>query len=223
MLFRSPEQPSYEPPPEPPYEPPYEPEVGSFSIPEPEPEPEVRSCTANLEQAVKQVSQDLNGITYSSVPRELRDCSGIFHQAVQKFKTEHCPNGDYPNPTEQRSTRLIGKWYHDRGRLTLIRNPLKQSHLIKPGAIIFYGAPGKKFSGVTSDLFIRGKGIYHMGIVVSVDHKNGQVFNYHIFHGRKRGKSSGVTSYHRRKPRRSTYPPYGNGTEQWIAVAFLAE
>jgi len=181
-----------------------------------------------LQSNLKKMTKSLTGLEYLETPKKLQDCSGIFLRVVRKFK-KYYPDRPFPDEKQQRSTRLIGKWYHERGELILIRDPQKQAHLIKPGAIMFFdGAPKKKFSGRFKDLFVRGKGIYHMGVVVKVVSDNGKVTGYHLFHGRKDGTPSGTTRYHKgfRKDygpqaRRDNYPPFGNGQENWIAVAHL--
>jgi rare lipoprotein A len=177
----------------------------------------------NLANSITKIAKDLSGLKFSS--RKLQDCSGIFHKFVRKFKTEYCPNDDYPKVRNARTTRGIAKWYHQRGELILVHNVLKQSHLIKPGAVMFYGRPNRKYKNFkANDLFIRGRGINHLGVVVSVDRDaKGRVVSYKLFHGRRPGKPSGITNFHKRKPTRSSYPPLGNGTEQWVAIAPLVK
>ena len=74
------------------------------------------------------------------------------------------------------------------------------------------------------DLFIRGTGINHVGVVVSVSKDAaGNVTSYELFHGHGRtGKTSAsVTNYHQSEPSRPVYPPDGNGREQWVAFTLL--
>ena len=177
----------------------------------------------HLKNPLTQIAKKLTGLKYDS--RQLQDCSGIFHQVVKQFKRDYCPNYDYPTVSHARDTRRIAKWYHERGELILIHSPLLQSSMIKPGAVMFYGYPNKKYKRFKAkDLFVRNTGINHIGVVVSVmmDAK-GKVLRYQLFHGRRPGKPSSVTDFHKRKSTRSYYPPFGNGREQWLAIAPLVK
>jgi rare lipoprotein A len=177
----------------------------------------------NLKNPLTQIAKKLTGLKYDS--RQLQDCSGIFHQVVKQFKRDYCPNYNYPTVSHARDTRRIAKWYHERGELRLIHSPLLQSHLIKPGAVMFYGYPNKKYKHFKpKDLFVRNTGINHIGVVVSVmKDAKGKVLRYQLFHGRRPGKPSSVTDFHKRKSTRSYYPPFGNGREQWLAIAPLVK
>jgi rare lipoprotein A len=177
--------------------------------------------TLNLAQPVTAIAQALSGLEYDS--SKLQDCSGIFHQLVNRFQNEYCPNYHYPPLNLARHTRGIAKWYHQRGELILIDEPHEKSQLIKPGAVMFYGYQGKTYQNFTAeDLFIPGLGINHIGVVVAVIvDDQGQVANYKLFHGRRPGYPSQITEFHWRKPAQPGYPPYGNGQEQWVAIAPL--
>jgi len=177
----------------------------------------------NLQKPLTKIAKTLSGLKHDS--SQLQDCSGIFHQVVRKFKREYCPNYDYPDVKNARETRNIAKWYHEQGELILVHDPLAKSPLIKPGAVMFYGYGGQLYQEFKAEnLFIPKQGINHVGVVVSVvrDAKN-QVMRYKLFHGRRPGKPSKVTDYHPRKPTRSYYPPFGNGKEQWVAIAPLVK
>lgn len=159
---------------------------------------------------------------YSVKP--LTDCSGIFHRVLKGMK-ERCPEQAYPPIETYRDTRDLARWYNEQGKLILVKDAIAHSDLIKPGAVMFYGQRATEYKDFTAeDLFKRGTGINHVGVVVKV-HKDdaGQVASYELFHGHGRpGKTpASTTNYHRREPTRATYPPYGNGTEQWVAFATL--
>jgi len=177
----------------------------------------------NLQKPLIKIAKALSGLKHDS--SQLQDCSGIFHKVVRKFKREYCPNYDYPDVKNARETRKIAKWYHEQGELILVHDPLEKSPLIKPGAVMFYGYGGRQNQDFKAEnLFIPKLGINHVGVVVSVvrDAKN-QVMRYKLFHGREPGKPSKVTDYHPRKQTRSYYPPFGNGKEQWVAIAPLVK
>ena len=62
-----------------------------------------------------------------------------------------------------------------------------------------------------------------MGVVTEVKkNEEGLISSYSLFHGQRPGKLASTTNYHQRAYKnRPNYPPYGNGTEQWVAVAPL--
>ncbi len=178
----------------------------------------------DLAGPVAEIAAALEDSSFLYAVKPLTDCSGIFHRVLRQMK-ERCPEQAYPPIETYRDTRSLARWYHEQGRFILIKDALASADLIKPGAVLFYGQQGKKYTDFTAeDLFQRGTGINHMGVVVKV-HKDasGQVTSYELFHGHGRpGKTpASTTNYHRRIPTRDTYPPFGNGTEQWIAFATL--
>lgn len=167
-------------------------------------------------EAASQISAD--SLWYNSEP--LSDCSGTFHRVLRHMK-QQCPDHEYPMPAEYRDTRDLGRWYHEKGELVLIQDALVMADLIKPGAVMFYGYRDAVYENFAAEeLFEHGSGIEHMGVVVSIDTlDDGTVKSYKLFHGRRPGTVAGVTNWHRREPSRSNYPPYGNGRQQWIAMA----
>ena len=166
--------------------------------------------------------------------KALTDCSGIFHRFMKEMEKQY-PEYTYPSE-EYRSTRDLARWYHERRELKLIKNGLASDSVIKPGAVLFYGYRKTKYTHFTEeDLFVHGSGINHMGVVVDVTRDDeGNVQSYRLFHGhgksavpakgntpRKPGTYASITKFHTHEPTRATYPPLGNGTEQWIAFARL--
>jgi rare lipoprotein A len=176
-----------------------------------------------LAEPIGKIARQLSGLEFNS--GKLQDCSGIFHQFIGKFKTEYCPDDDYPTVHDARTTRGIAQWYHRRGELILVHDPLKQSHLIKPGAVMFYGYRNRTYKKFQAeDLFVRGTGINHLGVVVETRvNQKSELMNYKLFHGRRPGKPSGITDFHQRNPTRSSYSPFSNGTEPWVAIAPLVK
>ena len=152
-------------------------------------------------------------------PRNMADCSGIFHRFLDSLKVR-CPEADYPT-RQSRSTRDLAQWYDSKQQLQVISDPIADAESLQPGAIIFYGGRGAVADGVpTIDELIRPGGINHVGVVIRVKRDAaGIITNYHLFHGRWVGKMAGITKWHKREPGRAGYPPYGNGREPWVAVA----
>ena len=185
------------------------------------------SCNGNvntLNVPVKSIAEELDAQQISYDPANLADCSGIFHRFLSAFKAE-CPGHDLPTPQKNRDSRALAKWYHEQGLLTLIDDEATQQELIKPGAVLFYGYQGKKYENFKAkELFVRGTGIDHVGVVVEVKRDaKGNIINYHLFHGRNPKHPAGITTYHYFKPSRDSYPPLGNGSQQWVAFALLVE
>ncbi len=183
-----------------------------------------RDDLIDIGPVVKEIAQRLEAQNFPYVSADTADCSGMFHRVLMEFQ-QACPEHDIPALKTYRSTRDLAKWYHERERLIVV--PLDSAeayqHLIKPGAVLFYGYGGKKYAKFSAnDLFKRGKGINHVGVVVDVDYDdNGNIETYYLFHGRNPKYTAGITDFHRRIPSRSSYPPLGNGPEQWVAFSTL--
>jgi len=178
----------------------------------------------DLADPVKEIAADItaDSLWYDKEP--LSDCSGIFHRVLLGMK-QRCPAYDFPDPQKYRDTRDLARWYHEHGDLILVQNALASVDLIKPGAVMFFGYRGINYTPVNltvDTLLTRKRGIEHMGVVVSVKKDNsGQAISYELFHGQTHGKIASTTKHHERNPSRSTYKPFGNAEQQWIAVARL--
>ena len=164
------------------------------------------------------ISRD--SLQYGAEP--LSDCSGIFHRFLDSLELR-CPEPTFPNPKKYRSSRDLARWYMEQDRIIRVEDPLEMDEHIIPGAVMFYGGRGINTAEMDMEDLVAPGGINHMGVVVSVErNKKGRVTAYSLFHGRRPGKLASITRYHRREYRnRPEYPPYGNGTEQWVAVAEL--
>lgn len=176
----------------------------------------------DLGEPIVQIAESIQAkkIPYDSEP--LSDCSGMFHRVLIALKNK-CDNHDFPDPEEIRSTRNLAEWYHNRGELILVRDPLNKADLIKPGAVLFYGKPGVKPPAqfTAEDLYreVAGKPrglINHMGVVARIDtNADGSVKEYFLFHGRSGSKPAAITQFHKRNGK----PPFGNGREHIVAFA----
>ena len=174
----------------------------------------------DLAVPVMEIAKNLEAQKLEYIHEKLQDCSGMYHQVLMKLK-DRCPDHAYPDVDQYRDSRALAKWYHENEKLILVKDEKAKSSLIKPGAAMFYGYAGKDYSNFTAeDLFVRGTGINHVGIVVDVKKdETGQVTNYSIFHGRNPKHPAGITSYHNLVPTRESYPPLGNGGDEWVAIA----
>ena len=180
--------------------------------------------TGDVSTPLREVVTALEKESLLYATKPLTDCSGIFHRVLLGLK-HRCPAKDFPSVEKYRDSRALALWYHERGKLRLIKNAEESTDLLKPGAVLFFGRNGSEYRDFSvDDLLIPQKGIAHLGVVVKV-HKNesGQVLHYELFHGHgSKGKTpASVTDWHKRTPTRSGYPPFGNGRQQWVAVARL--
>ena len=158
-------------------------------------------------------------IAYNSIP--LSDCSGMFHRLAIAVK-DFCPDYTYPEPEEARDTRALASWYYDHNNLAIIQDAAASGQLIRPGSVMFFGNSEVKYTNITIDKIAVKGGIEHMGTVVSVEKdKNDKVVAYTMFHGRNPSKPAGTT-VHKLKNSNKKVPPYGNWTQQWVAVANIA-
>jgi len=173
----------------------------------------------NLKDPLSQITSYLESkaIYYNSIP--LSDCSGMFHRVLMMLDNQ-CPGQALPSHKKYRSTRQLAEWYYRKGKLVIIQDALSSSDLIKPGSVMFFGKQGRRYRNFTaSQLFLRSRGIEHMGIVVAVQRdRTGRVLSYRMFHGRKSGTIA-KTTLHKRIYNKRSYPAYGNGSQQWVAVA----
>ncbi len=177
----------------------------------------------DLSVPVNEIATRIEALKLDYDVEPFSDCSGIFHRVLDSMN-RRCPQHEYPSPKKYRDSRSLGRWYQDQGAFVRISDPLNQSQYIKPGAVMFYGGRGANLDTMATEAFFKRGGINHVGVVVNVetDDKTGEITGYWLFHGQRPGKKASVTKYHKRKyPTRPNYPAYGNGSEQWIAVAPL--
>ncbi|MEL7123080.1 MAG: hypothetical protein AAFO07_26760 [Bacteroidota bacterium] len=151
------------------------------------------------------------------------DCSGTFIR-MNRYLNSFCPEEPFPTFGVGRSTRDLVKYYHDIDQLILIKDPIASDTLLQAGAVMFY-----TYSGRGGKLNITTKNmqslVNHVGIITEVEKdKNGVVTGYQLFHGRNPKRGINITNYHKREPfGKNMKPyPYGNGTQQWMAVAPVA-
>lgn len=175
---------------------------------------------SNLAHPVNLIAQHISEDSLDYNVEPFSDCSGIFIRVLDSLN-RRCPGHDFPNPQTYRDSRGLAQWYHEQKLLIRVIEPLDMGKYIKPGAVMFYGGRGMNMDTIqTEDLFQHG-GINHVGVITEVKKdKEGIVESYSLFHGQRPGKMASTTKYHKRTYRnRKDYPPYGNGSEQWVAIA----
>ncbi len=175
----------------------------------------------NLAKPVNVIAANISRDSLQYDVEPFSDCSGIFHRFLDSLSLR-CPDFAYPDK-KYRDSRALGKWYHEQGHFVRVNmdNVLDMSHLIKPGAVMFYGPRNGKIDTLGIEALFAPGGINHLGVIVAVaKNDQGVVTGYSLFHGRRPGKLASTTNYHKRSYRnRPEYPPYGNGSEQWVGVA----
>lgn len=160
----------------------------------------------------------------SQNPKELKDCSGIFHR-VARFVNSKCNSYDYPKPSTARDSRSLARWYKKKRNLIVIDDPLEKRNLIRPGAVMFFGKSGQQYSQLTTEKVIANYPnhiIQHIGVVTEVKYDlKGNVEGYTMLHGRRKGVTAQRSHYHQIKPPRLGYPILGNWNQQWVAMAYI--
>ena len=91
---------------------------------------------------------------------------------------------------------------------------------------ILHGTNDKRFSFPEDSSFVVTEGIQHVGVVVGVDRNEaGEVVNYHLLHGRRTGLAAAITGIETEskdkhlREEKSNHPAFGNGNQQWVAMA----
>jgi hypothetical protein len=184
------------------------------------------ACKGTLIPALLATVADLEAksIRYGIGP--LSDCSGIIHRVLMGLQ-RRCPDNKYPDVRKCRDSRGLAGWYHRQGKLIRVKNAVAQSDLIRPGMVLFFGRTGVRYKNASVKTLLSPRhGIYHVGVVVRTyrDGK-GKLTGYELFHGHgRRGKTkASVTKWHKRRPTRAGYPPFGNGRQQLVAMAQIVQ
>jgi hypothetical protein len=178
-----------------------------FDVPLPPP-PACDGGRVEVQAVTRSVARRLAAkrIPYNS--DALADCSGMVHRVLEALDAR-CDDVARPDLTTARSARALAAWYAHQGLLTTVLGPQDADDALTPGALVFFGAPGR------ADVPLEE--IFHVGVVYDVTrNERGEVESYLLFHGRRPGKVASITRWHRR----DADPPLGNGREQLVAVAW---
>lgn len=153
----------------------------------------------------------------------MQDCSGIFYRLLDEFARKKCDGYQFPDPKSARPARMIAKWFYDNKNFLLVKDPMASRNLIKPGAVMFYGAPGRKYHDTGMEQLSQQGGIFHIGVVTAVTRDaDGNVIQYTLFHGRSTGTTAGRTFYHNvRGPSNLGQPVLGVGSQEWVGLSYL--
>ena len=182
------------------------------------------------------VSSSLEAMKLPYVASKGQDCSGIYHKmkdSVQQWLPADCADQYvFPEYDQIRSSRQIADWYYEQGNLTLVEDPMKERNKIKPGSVMFYAKPDKRYSNLTIDMltaknqnYSSSGAIMHIGTVVDVEKdEEGNVVQYTLMHGRNERYPASRTDFHKEVQSKSNpnLPAFGNWSQQWVAIADIA-
>ena len=156
------------------------------------------------------------------------DISKMTHRVLDSLEIWFPGKVTRPNIAQHRSSRQIANWYNEQKNLILIKDnedALQNANLIQPGAIMFFGRSGEKYSNVNIELLTDQKKISQMGFVISVEKDAaGKVVKYTMFGARNprmpASRYSGNFAGPGRVGQQFQEFPYGNWSQQWVAVAY---
>ncbi|MEN0048671.1 MAG: hypothetical protein AAF806_16535, partial [Bacteroidota bacterium] len=187
-------------------------------------EEDTKGSNEDLQQALQAISANVEAakVMYDDKnPKNLADCSGIFHRMIDSVQTRFPALGedDFPAVNTARGSKQIVKWYHDNGNLTIVDDALAVRDNIRPGTVVFFASKQDPSEKLTIEKL--QKIVYHIAIVTSLEEdENGDLVSYKMMHGRTNGKIASRTesaSVNDEKGR----PPLGNDYSQLVAIADL--
>ena len=165
----------------------------------------------------------------------LQDCSGIFHQMKDSLQNRLPALGgaeyQYPSSKNVRNTRQIADWFYKNNNLLIVEDAVASKNSIRPGSVMFYGKSNKTFTNIDIDMLTDRKNNYtpngaimHIAVVTAVTtDKEGIVVDYTIMHGRNpRRHASRTGSKEIQSTRTKGLPPFGNWSQQLVAIANIA-
>lgn len=191
--------------------------------------PASQTCASSDGDWSKQLTRFAEGLEgknlmYTQSPPDLlQDCSGIYFRMAQ-FAASQCGDYEFPDPKQTRDSRSLARWYHNKGNLAIVQDPMASRNLIRPGSVMFFGRSGERYSNLTIERIAgtpqkRGV-ITHIGVVTEVTYDDvGKVTGYVMMHGRRPGKAAKRSHYHKVEPPKIGYPVLGNWQQQWVAIA----
>ncbi|MEO0898947.1 MAG: hypothetical protein AAFY71_21225 [Bacteroidota bacterium] len=174
----------------------------------------------DLAGPVRHYSDSVTALKLRYVRTTANDCSGTFVRLNQYLKTR-MPFYEFPSfkgEPNVRTTKDLVQYYHDKGTLVFVKDPLQSDSLIRPGSVMFYSNSGivKPNANANNMKSL----VQHVGVVTEVDLDSaGRVTRYTLFHGKNSREGIGITDDHFREvPYRSSKAwPYG-----WFKQAVMA-
>lgn len=162
-----------------------------------------------------------------------QDASGVFHSIKDRLlsRMPALAEGDkykYPSFENDRITRQIADWYFKNDNLILVEDAMASRNSIQPGSVMFYGKSDEVYKNINIDLltdrdnkYSLNGAIMHIAVVTAVTKdQEGNVIDYTIMHGRRPGRTAARSvSKEVQSSRTKGLPPFGNWTQQWVAMA----
>ena len=188
----------------------------------------------------KKISEVLRGIAESLERKKLayvsslsQDCSGIFHQIKDSLQTRLAAlraskEYHYPLYNKDRSSRQIADWYYENDNLLIVEDAMAARNSIRPGSVMFFGKSNKRYKNMTIEQLTDKDNNYtpngiigHIAVVTSVKtDENNNVIEYTMMHGRNPKRHASRTGSKAVQSKRTKgLPPFGNWSQQWVAVA----
>ncbi|MEM6799885.1 MAG: hypothetical protein AAF696_00700 [Bacteroidota bacterium] len=179
------------------------------------------------------ISENMEKQKLQYVSSKGQDCSGIYHKLKDSIQNRlpSLAAYEYPKYNSVRSSRQIADWYHKNGNLLIVEDAMASRNSIRPGSVMFFGRPNKKYSNMDIDMltdrnnnYTKNGAIMHIAVVTSVKtDAEGNVLEYTMMHGRNsRIHASRTGSKEKQSKRKPNLPPFGNWSQQWVAVANIA-
>ncbi len=191
----------------------------------------------SFHQRLMRAAENIEARRFAYVAELGQDCSGIFHKmkdSVILWTDAKCEDSfNWPEYETTRSSRALADWYYQQGNLKLVEDPMAVRNEIKPGSVMFYSKPGRKYSNLNIDMLTARANNYnpgqaaimHIGIVVDVTlDEEGNIIQYTLMHGRNEDNPASRTDYHKERQNDSNpnLPKFGNWSQQWVAIADVA-
>ena len=182
---------------------------------------------------LSEIAENLEAKRLPYISSQMQDCSGIYHQIKDSLQKrlpalKKSRQYDYPNVKKVRSSRQIANWYHENDNFIFVEDAKASRNSIRPGTVMFYGKPHKKYSNMNIQLltdkdnnFTSNGAIMHIAVVTEVrTDEEGNVIEYTIMHGRNsRVHASRSGSKEVQSTRTTGLPPFGNWSQQWVGAA----
>jgi len=201
--------------------------------------PQIGISLNKISEVLESISDSLENEKLAYVVSQGQDCSGIFHKIKNIFQKrlpalKEGSQYTYPTFKKDRSSRQIADWYHQKGNLLIVEDPISSKNSIRPGSVMFFGQAGKLYKDMTIEMltdrdngYTKDGAIQHVAVVTSVrTDQNGDLVDYTMMHARypngphaSRSGSKAVQSTSARNKALVAPYPFGHWTQQWVAVA----
>jgi hypothetical protein len=186
-----------------------------------------------ISSVLETISENLEKKRLPYISSLSQDCSGIFHQIKDSLQARlvalrTSAEYHYPKYKKDRNSRQIADWYWENDNLMIVEDAVASRNSIRPGAVMFFGKSNKKYKNMTIEQLTDKNNNYtsngiigHVAVVTSVKtDEDNNVIEYTMMHGRNpRRHASRTGSKEVQSKRTKGLPPFGNWSQQWVAIA----